>query len=195
MRMTWAMAGGLCCSSGKALERAQQFPPAAEPLPHIPRKRTFCSRLNPNCQITSNLVSKLSRNYKWILNGDARFGVPALDFNSRATIKDCIERARGLSSTALGLGRRHVEGRIGVEESRWHPVESRVDAGLHRPVLRARQMVIVERVPNDDALIVEGAVGGGPARQAVAARMLVWILAGGVKLVGGELRRPEMLEH
>ena len=72
---------------------------------------------------------------------------------------------------------------------------SGIDAGLHRPVLRPRQMMVVEGVPHDDALIVERAVGSGPARQAIAAGMLVGVAAGGVELVGGIAGGPEMPEH
>jgi hypothetical protein len=39
MRMTWAMAGSLCCSSGKALERAQADSPGSRAVAAHPKEK------------------------------------------------------------------------------------------------------------------------------------------------------------
>ena len=83
---------------------------------------------------------------------------------------------------------------MGCEEAGRHPVEARIDARLHRPVLGSRQMMIVERVPHDDVLVVERAVSGSTAagrRRPHAG----WDTSPPDKARRGKLRRPEMLEH
>ena len=64
----------------------------------------------------------------------------------------------------LDFASRQVHGRVFVEKAVRHPVEVGDYHRLHRPVLGARPVVIIERVPDHDTSIVDRAVGPRPAR-------------------------------
>ena len=86
----------------------------------------------------------------------------------------------------------HVERGIPVEEPEGEEVEPAVLDGRHGPVLRTGDVGDPERVPQHDVRPDQGAIGRGPAGQAVAAARLVGVVACGTALVGGVGRHPQV---
>ena len=82
-----------------------------------------------------------------------------------------LDGHRSSSRVAVAGARRHVERRVAVEEAdRLEPERDGVDRH-HRPLLRARDVVDAEHVPEHDVGVLDRAVLRGPRRQpAVAAR-------------------------
>ena len=92
---------------------------------------------------------------------------------------------------AMGVARRHVERRVAVEEAdRLEPERDGVDRH-HRPLLRARDVVDPEHVPEHDVGVLDRTVLRGPHGQAAVLLALDHELAAGPALVRVERGHPE----
>src|SRR5262249_62062207 len=91
------------------------------------------------------------------------------------------------------LGRGDVERGVLVEEPEGLELEADVMDGHHGPVLRSREVVKTERVPEDDVLVLDRPPLLDPAWQPVAARVLVGVLARRIALVRCVRRHPDVL--
>ena len=90
---------------------------------------------------------------------------------------------------------RHVQRRVPLEEAVRPEREADRGDRHHRPVLRPRDVRVGEDVPEHHVGVRDRAVGRGPARQAVAAGVLVRVVAGRVPLVGAVRRHPEVVRE
>src|SRR5687768_17983370 len=72
-------------------------------------------------------------------------------------------------AVAVVSRRRHVEGRVAVEESDRLEREPRVGDGRHRPVFGADDVMDAEAVPEHDVRVHQSAIGLHPRRQPRAA--------------------------
>ena len=79
---------------------------------------------------------------------------------------------------------RHVEGGVAVEEAVWPQLEPDAGDRHHRPVLRAHHVASGERMPQHQVGVFQWAVGRGPGRQVIPARMLVRVIPGREPLIG-----------
>src|ERR1019366_5245411 len=72
---------------------------------------------------------------------------------------------------------RQIHHGVTREKAPGNQLETGLINGHHGPILGARIMRDPHGVPEHDVLVVDGTVGGGPLRQAVAAFRLVGIIA------------------
>ena len=115
-----------------------------------------------------------------------------MGFDSDSEYHGCNVR---LWSIVVSIVARHIHGWIFVEKTIRHPVKAGIDDRLHRPVFGSRPVMVVQRMPDHDVLVVDAAVGPGPFWQAIAARMLIWKPAGWIEFIGGVTGYPEVLVH
>ena len=91
------------------------------------------------------------------------------------------------------MWRGHVQRGVALEEPYRLEQEACRGNRHHRPILRPGNVVMAERVPDDDVLSVDRPVGARPLREACTARMQVRIFARGVPLIRPVGRDPEVI--
>ena len=90
---------------------------------------------------------------------------------------------------------RQIHRRVGVEEAARLQGEARIFDRHHREILRLADMGQAEAVPEDEVLIVDRPVLRRIARQPVASRVLVRIVAPGIALLRRITGDPDMLRR
>ena len=88
--------------------------------------------------------------------------------------------ASAVAATSAAVRGRHVQRRVGVEEAERPEGEADPLDRHHRPVLRPRDVVAAQRVPEHDVGVLDRPVGRGPLGQPGPAGMLVRVLPGRV---------------
>ncbi len=95
--------------------------------------------------------------------------------------------------TMLNKGIRHIESRVALEEADRFEREADVGYRHDGPFFRARNVMYIHDIPEDDIGVLDRTIRLCPGGQSAATRMLIGIIARRVALLGRVRRHPEVL--